>query len=185
MLWSAQGAGTGEIFAWLLESGSDFSLVNSNGHSALHKAAQRGSSGAIKWLVDTFLFNSNFNHYLFIGPDTEGNCPSDLCGMEGHENLAIWIAKHECDCIIRAVKSATSGADYLKLSSDSNVPLWLKENLHEAHCSKSTGIDSIRTCWGSGYGVRRMSLGLIEHSSHSSLDEAEKRPVDNDFNDID
>ncbi len=85
VLWSAQGTDTSETLAWLMEHGADFGLLNSNGHSALHKAAQRGSAGVVKWLVNTFLAGSRdhgIDWTVFIRPDTEGNCPSDLCGME-------------------------------------------------------------------------------------------------------
>ena len=187
VLWSAQGGGTTEIFEWLLKSGSDFNLINSNGHSALHKAAQRGSIGAVKWLVDTFFFNISFDQYLLIGPDTEGNCPSDLCGMEGHESLAKWISKHECDCIIQSIRPATSGAGSLGNFSTYIFPLWLQEDLHVARacCTTAAGINGMGSQWGPGCGVRRITSRLIDRISCSISNEIERETINDDFNDID
>ncbi|KAL7539226.1 hypothetical protein ACHAXR_009102 [Thalassiosira sp. AJA248-18] len=179
VLWSAQGAGTSDSMAWLLESGSDFSLINSNGHSALHKAAQRGCSGTIKWLVNTFLFDKDRDGALLIGPDMERNCPSDLCGMEGHESLAQWISKQECDYILRSIPCIDHSF------GNHSIPLWLQKDLHEATPKGiSSYIGDTDIQWGAGCGVRRMALNLVGYSSKTTSNEVEKEPI-NDFNGID
>lgn len=135
LLWCSQGAATPEIFSWLHYSGADFSLVNDNGHSALHKSAQRGNVSACKWLVDMFLHQeSGFDGCLLIGPDAEGACPSDLCGMNGHENLAEWLSKQECNFVRRYLCPAylTNNAQgripkYRKLCDCTTLPMWLRE----------------------------------------------------------
>eukprot|EP00581_Thalassiosira_minuscula_P014000 CAMPEP_0183715196 /NCGR_PEP_ID=MMETSP0737-20130205/9531_1 /TAXON_ID=385413 /ORGANISM="Thalassiosira miniscula, Strain CCMP1093" /LENGTH=676 /DNA_ID=CAMNT_0025944285 /DNA_START=1 /DNA_END=2027 /DNA_ORIENTATION=+ len=112
VLWSAQGTDTSEALRWLFCSNANFMAVNSNGHSALHKAAQRGNIESVRWLVHAFLLNKekrgnmkdkDDDAALFIGPDMEGHCPSDLCGMEGHEGLARWIADQECEYCVRTM----------------------------------------------------------------------------------
>ena len=183
VLWSAQGAGTSESIAWLFQSGSDFTLINSNGHSALHKAAQRGSSGAVKWLVNTFLLEKEIDAAFFIAPDMEGNCPSDLCGMEGHESLAEWISNKECDYFTRLIISATSVDDFL---DNHCIPSWLQEDLHEAKTKTGTAshVNDMNARWGTGCGVRRMALGLLGYITRSTSNEVAIEPI-NDFNDID
>jgi len=172
VLWSSQGAGSREIMSWLFEVGLDFTLINSNGHSALHKAAQRGSKDIVHWLANAILFNESSVAWDMLKPDEEGHCPSDLAQMEQHEQLAQEMSKYECDCIIRMVKEDTT-VDALVCS---DIPSWLKQALLEAKthssCVHSTGI-------------RRMALSLIEHiSPHTTTNEASTK-VMTDINDID
>lgn len=177
VLWSAQGVGnTCETMAWLLESGSVFNLVNSNGHSALHKAAQRGSLRTVTWLVNTLLFDKDIEWALLIGPDMEGNCPSDLCGMEGHESLALWVSKCECDCITRSIQC---------VDDSSCIPSWLQRDFPETKSCTITDINNIRTQWGNGGGIRRMALGLIRCSAESSASKKEETDAKIDFHGID
>jgi len=185
VLWSAQGAGTSDTMAWLLESGSDFRLVNSNGHGALHKAAQRGCSGTIKWLVESLLLvGTSADASLFIGPDQEGHCPSDLCGMEGHESLAKWISKQECDYFIRAICTKYGGDrfDY------DCIPPWLQKDIHQAQTEyKAFQINDVSNQWGAGFGIRRIALtllGLVGDTVEPSSNGVTIEPI-NDLNDID
>ncbi len=159
LLWSVQGVCSSDILTWLLQSGLDLSLINMNGHSALHKAAQRGNGVAVHWLVNKVLSETTFQ--TFIGPDNEGNCPSDLCGMEGHENLAVWISARECDIIIQLVRHATSVEDLLKNYSFS-IPSWLVQDLIVVAACKLNANVGFRTSWGPGCGVRRMSTMIMK-----------------------
>ena len=180
------------MLRWLFYSGSDFNLINSNGHSALHKAAQRGSSAACKWLVHTFLFgNLNANGFLFIGPDSEGACPSDLCGMEGHESLAKWISQHECGYISRLCHKAyfnkSSPEPGLKSSLFDNqcVPLWLEKDLHVLKSNTPNSHGMIKQ-WGANCGIRRMAINLLEiRSSRCLIPKESGANSVNNFNDID
>ena len=108
VLWCSQGTnGNGlQALKWLRDKGCTLRLVNHNGHGVLHKAAQRGQRDVAEWLVEeecSSLFNSRAptetstkNIFLtMIGPDVEGYCPSDLAGMEGHEEFAVWLASIE------------------------------------------------------------------------------------------
>mmetsp|Transcript_9381 Transcript_9381/g.20339 ORF Transcript_9381/g.20339 Transcript_9381/m.20339 type:complete len:203 (-) Transcript_9381:59-667(-) len=180
-LWSAQGAGTAESMAWLLECGSDFRLVNSNGHGALHKAAQRGCGAAVRWLASAFLSKSDVNASSLVAPDAEGNCPSDLCGMEGRETLARWISRRECDYFARRSSSAKSVED---LAGDPRVPPWLRKELREAKACATSRVVEANDRWGAGRGARRVALNLLGRFARSASDEVTKEPI-NDFNDID
>lgn len=88
VLWCAQGCGNLESMKFLSAiDGMDMTLVNTNGHGSLHKAAQRGQDDVVKWLVH---HENNLRKFQFswIGPDSDDCCPSDLAGMEGYYNLA-------------------------------------------------------------------------------------------------
>ena len=187
VLWSAQGAGTGAILAWLRECGVEFRLLNSNGHSALHKAAQRGCRETVEWLADAFLCDNHADGSLFVGPDAEGNCPSDLCGMEGHEKLAIWIAERECQYFARR----WSNTPMVDGSFDKPlIPSWLREALAKA---KSTArptlnlLDDDGHRWGSGGGVRRIvgTMLLGTKAASASTSKAVEPGPKADFDDID
>ena len=175
VLWCAQGGGdrTSEILSWLYESGANFHLTNSNKHSAFHKAAQRCSIDALSWLADKFLSDKE-QCWLFIGPDTEGNCPSDLCHMEGDDVLAEWISCKEVDSVYRMIGSARS-VDDLKLDKQhsNNIPAWLVEDL-----LKVKGASMMEDDNDASYGVRRLTLKLMKYFTklqHVSKDEETER----------
>ena len=189
VLWNAQGDGTSETMAWLLDVGSDFGLVNSNGHTALHKAAQRGCSGTIRWLVDNFLVSDgDIDGSLFIGPDLEGNCPSYLCGMEClNESMARWLSKQECEFIVRSISLTSESEDYLS-ENHSCVPFWLRKELQEAkaanNCRTSLVCD-VSSQWGAGFGVRRMALALLARSNENEDTFDSAKDSINNLDDID
>ena len=109
VLWCSQGTnGNGlQALKWLRDKGCSTKLVNHNGHGVLHKAAQRGQRDVAEWLVREECSNlfaavrtqndssENDTFLAMIGPDVEGYCPSDLAGMEGHEDFAEWLATIE------------------------------------------------------------------------------------------
>jgi ankyrin repeat protein len=88
-LWAAQGCGDPVVLEWLASVGCDIYKVNDNGHGILHKAAQRGRSRLCEWFLALQISEAH------IGPDLEGCMPSDLAGMEGHEDLAVYLARQE------------------------------------------------------------------------------------------
>lgn len=138
VLWTAQGDATVETLAWLREVGLEFYTVNANGHTALHKAAQRGSITACKWIVDTFM-QDDPRGMIFISPDAEGHCPSDLCSMDGHKELAEWMQTIECAFIQRYART------------NSSLPTWLQEEMNtpllassgRSHCAVRCMVESI------------------------------------------
>jgi hypothetical protein len=183
VLWSAQGACTIEIMTWLYENGSDFSRININGHSAFHKAAQRGNIVAVQWLASNFL-SEKITCRVFICPDGEGNCPSDLCGIEGYDNLAGWISAKEIDFAIQRIRSATSIEDLLENYS-TEIPSWLLPDLLEVTACKTNDTNAIRTSWGAGCGVRRMALFAVEYLTKDIAQKRQLKELVNDFNGID
>jgi len=124
VLWCSQGTnGNGlDALKWLRERGCNMKLVNHNGHGVLHKAAQRGQRAIAEWLIreecgsliavptatSTYSSIGTTERNIFltlVGPDIEGYCPSDLAGMEGHDDFAKWLVTVEIrmcralDCI--------------------------------------------------------------------------------------
>lgn len=138
VLWTAQGDATIESLSWLLQAGMDFYTVNANGHTALHKAAQRGSMTACEWIVNT-LMRDDPRGLVFIAPDAEGHCPSDLCSMDGHKELAEWLLSIECSFIQRYA------------AANKSLPAWLQEEMNtsklassgRSHCAVRSMVDSI------------------------------------------
>jgi ankyrin repeat protein len=101
VLWSAQGKGDTAIMEWLQTKGCEMTKINNNGHGVLHKAAQRGQQAMYSWFFETWIKASvdGKTALKLVGPDTEGYCPSDLAGMEGHHELARSLATMEMDLI--------------------------------------------------------------------------------------
>lgn len=127
VLWAAQGTFEDPSLAvmeFLASVQCDFYLVNANGHGLLHKAAQRGRHALAVWfverLMDRFALNpssngersdddedtcrdsdsSDFVLTRLVGPDAEGCTPSDLAGIEDHEELARYLARQEESLIL-------------------------------------------------------------------------------------
>jgi len=116
VLWCAQGEGVRlETIEWLKAIGCKMSIVNANGHGALHKAAQRGRGDIVEWLVTEL---RNEIEFAWIGPDSDGYCPSDLAGVGGHIELAEKIAKFEIDLATYLI-AKVGGTD------DELLPEWL------------------------------------------------------------
>ena len=123
-------------------------LVNHNGHGVLHKAAQRGQRDVAEWLIQeecsSFVaesaetpIDSNLDStarnvlVALVGPDIEGYCPSDLAGMEGHDEFAEWLARVEIrvcrslDCIPTYEIPAGFSVDCASFqSSNSSSHVW-------------------------------------------------------------
>lgn len=129
VLWAAQGDVNIETLSWLHQAGMDFYTVNSNGHSALHKAAQRGSITVCKWIVDTFLLQESDDPkgLIFIEPDAEGHCPSDLCCMDGYKELAEWMKTIECSFLRRCTST----------SNHSALPGWFQKEIDTSELASS------------------------------------------------
>ncbi|KAG7373158.1 ankyrin repeat domain protein [Nitzschia inconspicua] len=106
VLWCSQGTRGDGLAAlkWLKVQGCRMRRVNNNGHGVLHKAAQRGQREVGEWFVRECIWNNitvvkskeDVDEILaLVSPDTEGYCPSDLAGMEGHTDFAKFLAQVE------------------------------------------------------------------------------------------
>ena len=102
-LWAAQGNSDLATIQWLQEQGCEMTKVNNNGHGVLHKAAQRGQLAVCEWFFDRWIETSTdtMSSLLLVAPDVEGWCPSDLAGMEGHDELAKILANKEMHLITK------------------------------------------------------------------------------------
>ncbi|KAK3265768.1 hypothetical protein CYMTET_25576 [Cymbomonas tetramitiformis] len=83
--WAAM-AGDIQMFEWLYDLGLDMSLLNTNGHSCLHKAAVKGKEDVCKWLVETV--GLGIDH---MQADGDGNTPAAMARLESHMELAAWL----------------------------------------------------------------------------------------------
>lgn len=147
VLWGAQGEASVEVVEWMQSKGCDMTLVNHNGHGFLHKAGQRGQSDLVKWFVDHTLSMTKKNPEILsnlIGPDTEGYCPSDLAGMEGHQKLAVHLAQQEM-------------AAFEHISKSDAKPKWL----YDCEDLMSTRVSERELfLWEKYGGIRRMGSVL-------------------------
>lgn len=172
VLWAAQGCGDAALFEWLegVGCGPLLHSVNHSGHGLLHKAAQRGRRDLCEWFLVRRLFawfkdckrlNDDATSIMtvlgLVGPDNDGCTPSDLAGMEDHEELAVYLAEQERALVIAAVVSSSS-------SSSTHIshptPDWLTP-LKGAH---SCVANSNQLSWEPWAGVFRMRSVLPNNS---------------------
>ena len=107
-LWASQGAGDSFLLAWLESIGCSWkTAINHNGHSVLHKAAQRGRRDLVEWFIHELRFDIfPCPHILeLIGPDSDQCIPSDLARMEGHDQLAMTLHLEEMSIIQDAMRN--------------------------------------------------------------------------------
>ena len=165
VLWAAQGTNSHnhKTIQWLSSIGCNVYQINTNGHGILHKSAQRGNFESCQWFLQTFynhLMNRNEkesssiqshnnddkNVLFMIGPDKENCCPSDLAGMEGHGELAIWLAEKECQIAFTQVETQ---------------PKWLRGAIQESLLCMYHGDLNV---WEQGGGSRRMASYIVNKS---------------------
>jgi hypothetical protein len=121
----------------------------------LHKAAQRGNDGVCQWFLSQFhqchndLCSEDLT-ILHISPDIEGCCPSDLAGMEGHEELAKYLSVNEQTLASRILLSALSP-----------LPEWVRTSIEKEYVSIKHSMEWAQTFWGPGGGVRRIAHTFI------------------------
>jgi ankyrin repeat protein len=83
--WAAQ-SGDVDSLAWLHAQGLDLGVLNHNGHSVLHKAAQKGRAEACDWLLRHAGLGKRH-----MRADSDGNTPARMAAAEGHAELAQWL----------------------------------------------------------------------------------------------
>ena len=165
-LWAAQGEGGLEILKWLRDVGCHFLRINGNGHSVLHKSAQRGKREVIEWVLSNL--NKIDNHRCceiinLIGPDQEEHCPSDLAGMEGHADLAEWLAEREKELAVRFYRNIAAGRVSRNARDGIDLPEWLAKGIREVVGTSKLIIGSKMqmNAWEAGGGIRRMCCHVI------------------------
>ena len=94
-MWACQGDGDNvEVCEYLRSLHVSFRLVNANGHSALHKAAQRGNDNVVDWIIANSR-RLGLSYSLHCRKDLEGFRPSDLAKMEDNEVLCAKIERFQ------------------------------------------------------------------------------------------
>ena len=121
-MWCVQGGGGGggggedegddatlAACEYVRSLGVTFRLLNANGHSVLHKAAQRGNRAVCLWLlgydaraidgdgVGVERSRSPLVDASHLAPDNEGFAPSDLARLAGDARLSAFLAARERD----------------------------------------------------------------------------------------
>lgn len=154
VLWCAQGKGTVETMKWLESIGLNLLSTNTNGHTVLHKAAQRKRKDLCEWLCTSVFESADGNDTRrslldLIGPDTEGFCPSDLAGAAGDDELALFVAKQE------------TRLAHLWVAQDRRVRGKLPEWLQQQNSLSTLIMDEDKlNVWEPQGGVRRIQLSL-------------------------
>lgn len=101
--WCAMGSGGVECMEYLASLGVEFDLINANGHSTLHKAAQRGNRDVCAWLLE----NESLRVVSALArADNEGYDPAGLARVEGFRDVADWLDAHR-----RALTSSGTARD--------------------------------------------------------------------------
>jgi ankyrin repeat protein len=172
-LWCAQGEGDATTMEWLLSVGCPVAVVNSNCHGVLHKASQRGRRDICEWFCRMVMQldpgylqpdemeaaharNYDEINLQLVGPDSDGCTPSDLAGMEGHEELASWIAAQETKSVQIAM---TREASF-------EPPKWLVE-APEGVAMLTRSSEIVFEPWA---GVRRMHFMLHSVAHKDTVD---------------
>lgn len=161
---------------WLQSIGLSLMVTNSNGHGALHKAAQRRRGDLCEWLC-THVYekltsdDACVSWFDIIGPDNDGCCPSDLAGMEGDESLAVCIAKHEKQLAqlwyTHLLKREASERNLERVDNRLRdlLPSWLQQEAGLTSHASENHLNMWEPCGG----VRRMQSSLRKsHSCHAS-----------------
>lgn len=157
VLWCAQGKGDVPCMEWLKAQGCNMTLINNNGHGVLHKAAQRGQKDVCSWFFEHWTqWDARQSTDLDpLGPDTEGYCPSDLAGMEGHEDLARELASAEIKIVEKTI-----------VGKETTLPSWLMSSTD----SRTFRISSKEIyIWEKHGGVRRMKSQLYNHENDTKM----------------
>lgn len=94
-LWCAQGSGGVATCEALERLGVDFQGRNENGHTALHKAAQRGKADVVRWLLEKWEREGAVDPERHFGEDVDGLTPAQLASTEGHAALAEELRERE------------------------------------------------------------------------------------------
>ena len=94
-MWACQSDGDNvDVCEYLRSLHVSFRLVNANGHSALHKAAQRGNERIINWMIENSR-RLGLSYSLHCKKDLEGFRPSDLAKMEDNDVLCTKIERFQ------------------------------------------------------------------------------------------
>ena len=83
------------LMKFFLQRGLDFTILNKNGHSAIHKAAIKGNIKTCEWLLKAIIDGGAGLGMVHCRKDREGNLPSTLSKENGFEELAEYLSQFE------------------------------------------------------------------------------------------
>lgn len=92
--WCAMN-GEMEILQYLYSHELDVTVVNRNGHSALHKGAMRGTTDVCKWLLSPASEGGGGLGWRHVQPDSDGFCPMLYAKHNGFNDLADWLGNEQ------------------------------------------------------------------------------------------
>lgn len=176
------------LVQWLEEVGCPTYMVNHSGHGVLHKAAQRGNRRLCEWFVSQRLLpwllkqkkqcnvaggggpgetgeerndisgGNDSDIFRLIGPDNDECTPSDLAGMEGHQELALYLAQQEMAMAMTAFGDTEASSFSSSISSTSLLrrPVWLSRS----DCNFAAPIMTDHFVWEPMGGIFRMRSAL-------------------------
>ena len=81
--------GSVEVMKFFYTSGLNFTVLNKNGHSALHKAAMKGNTEACAWLLSEEGPGLGLAHML---ADQDGFTPSLFATVNGFTDLGQFLS---------------------------------------------------------------------------------------------
>mmetsp|Transcript_3546 Transcript_3546/g.9025 ORF Transcript_3546/g.9025 Transcript_3546/m.9025 type:complete len:864 (-) Transcript_3546:182-2773(-) len=130
--WASQGtaAAAPQVVAYLLARGLSVTAQNCNGHTPLHKAAQRGHAALCRWLVTAEPAAAEVRRERCLErPDNDGSLPADCARLEGHGELSAWLA--EAAAALEAQPSTARGGEVTVsiIVPVHNAEKWLDETL--------------------------------------------------------
>ena len=81
--------------------GLDFTILNENGHSALHKAAIKGNYNACVWLVKPNDLGGPGLGLEHMQPDSDGFTPALFASSNGHAELGKFLSDKATELLLR------------------------------------------------------------------------------------
>ncbi|ETV89512.1 hypothetical protein H257_00765 [Aphanomyces astaci] len=81
--------GSVDILRFLVENGLDCTILNRNGHSALHKAAMKGHEDVCMWLLLATSEGGGGLQRKHMQADDEGFTPMTFASANGHSRLGL------------------------------------------------------------------------------------------------
>lgn len=116
--WCALNGNTATM-QYLFSHGLDVCVINSNGRSALHKAAIKGNKDISIWMITPVSDGGGGLNFKHLQADKDGNTPSMLALAHGHNQLFTWFKIIERKSAVKMeFKEYKSSAKTISSNSD-------------------------------------------------------------------
>lgn len=128
-MWVVQGGAGLDACRYVRSLGVTFRLLNANGHSAVHKAAQRGRRDVCAWLLGR-------------GGDDDGGCGDADAIVESDapesDAEAAWARALVGSAHLAPDNEGFTPADHARLAGDARLATWLRARQREASVRECT-----------------------------------------------